>query len=155
MSRIFLIVVIFFLSACNATQPAKKDNQLYLDQSVLSNKSSAAGWLAYGMALTAWEPVYLEDGSPDYFKREISARETAAQIWKELKQNDASKSDADLDILETISDAGFMDEYLWVYLKEDDWNDPGTLELEKFNEWASKNLISHVPVIETGVSVGN
>ena len=44
-----------------------------------------------------------------------------------------SKSDPDLDILETISDAGFMDEYLWVYLKNDQWKNSGTLELEKFN----------------------
>ncbi len=146
---------ILSLFACNATQPPKKESQLYLDQSVLSNKNSAAGWLAYGMALTAWEPVYLEDGSLDYFKREVSARETAAQIWKELKQNDASKSDADLDILETISDAGFMDEYLWIYLKDDQWKNPGTLELDKFSEWASKNLVNHNPGIKTGVSIGN
>lgn len=154
MSRILLIVAVLFLLACNATQPTKNEKQLYLDQNILANKNSAAGWLAYGMALAAWEPVYLEDGSPDYFKREVSARETAAQIWKELKQNDASKSDADLDILEIISDAGFMDEYLWVYLKDDKWVNPGTLELEKFGEWASKNLVGHIPVIETGVSVG-
>ena len=154
MSRILSIMIIIFLSACGATQPTKKGSQLNLDQNVLSNEKSAAGWLAYGMALTAWKPVYLEDGSPDYFSREVSARETAAQIWKELKQNDASKSDADLVILEIISDADFMDEYLWIYLKDDRWKDPGTLELEDFKRWASKNLINHVPVKETGVSVG-
>lgn len=153
MSRI-LSIIILLLFVCNAAQPAKQESQLNLDQNVLSNENSAAGWLAYGMALIAWEPVYLEDGSPDYFNREVSARETAAQIWKELKQNDSSKSDPDLDILETISDAGYMDEYLWVYLKDDRWKNPGTLELEEFMQWASDNLVNHVPVKETGISVG-
>lgn len=154
-NRIFFITFMVLLSGCSATQPAKEGKQLYLDQSVLSNKNSTAGWLAYGLALSAWKPVFLADGSPDYFNREVSAREIAAQIWKELKQNDASKSDPDLDILEAISDAGFMSEYLWIYLKVDTWKNPGTLELDKFKVWANEYLENHVPVKDTGVSVSD
>lgn len=148
------IYLIFFLVGCSTTEHAKKGSELYLDQSILTDDNSATGWLAYGLGLLAWEPVRLDDGRLDYFNREVFARQSAAQVWKELKQKKTSSPDKDLDALEIISDAGFMDEYLWLYFNEDGWVDPGTLELEKFNEWEVENLVNHVPLKQTGVSVG-
>ncbi len=152
--KVFInIIFIFIFAGCGATQKTLSSDSLYLEPHVLSNSNSAPGWLAYGMALAAWEKEYLPDGSPDMFKREIYARETAAQMWKELKQNGESKSDPDLDILEAISDAGFMEEYLWIHFKQENWSNPGTLELDKFKKWSVANLVDHVPVSNTGVSV--
>ena len=151
--KIAYIILAFFLVGCNASQPTKKSVEIQLDRSILSDENSTSGWLAYGLALQSWEPEYLENGSPDLFKREIYARETASTIWKELKQNGSAQPDPDLDILEVISDAGYMAEYLWVYLKNSNWYETDDLELDLFQEWANENLKDHKPILDTGVSV--
>ena len=150
----FLIVTIIIVSlmSCGTSQHTKSDFVVQTEKSVLSNENTSAAWLAYGLALIAWKPVFLSNGSPDFFQREIYARETTAQIWKELKQN-GKVPDANLDALEKIKDADFMPEYLWVYIRKEDWFNPGNLRLQEFKQWAVLNLVGHVPVLNPGVSV--
>jgi len=151
--KFVFFLLMTFLAGCNASQPAKKTSEIHLDKNVLNNENTTSVWLAYGLALQVWKPVYLEDGSPDLFKREVYARKTVSKIWKEMKQDDAVKADPDLDALEQIMNAGYMAEYLWTYLKNDDWYNTGNLRLAEFEEWANENLSSHKPVTNTGVYV--
>ena len=149
----YLIFTLLILAGCGAQQPVKKDTKIHLDQNILTDENTRAGWLAYGLAMSAWEPELLENGEPDLFAREIYARNTSAQIWKEMKANGSADPGTDLDILQYISESGFMAEYLWVYLRDSKWQKPDNLRLEEFSKWQLINLEGHIPVKNTGVSV--
>ena len=146
-----LFVFLQLVSCCVFSQPPP-GNKVYFSQKIFADKNASPGWLAYGIGLSSWEPSYLSNGKLNYFDREVFARSEAATIWKQLRKKGSVEADKDLDALWAVNDAGYMKEYLWVYLKRRSWQDPGNLRLEAFRVWAKENLQQHKPVENPGVS---
>jgi len=149
---IFSIFVIT-LVACAGPQNEGNKNQIIIDTSVMKDKNTSTGWLAYGLSLKAWDIELDKNGKPDLYKREVFARTKTALIWQELRESKTVNSDASLDALVTIHKAGFMSEYVWIYIFKELGIQPNNLNMKNFNEWQSVNLIEHQAVINTGVSV--
>lgn len=124
-----------------------------VNQSVMKNRNSLAGWLSYGMALAAWKPVNDTSGKLNFYEREVYARESTALIWQDLKKDGKKLPDPDLDALVLITKSGFIREYVWVFLRQPNWILPDGLKLHKFTDWIKTNLPNHKPVINPGVSL--
>ncbi|MFC1497356.1 hypothetical protein ACFLS1_02640 [Verrucomicrobiota bacterium] len=109
----------------------------------------AASWLCYLMGrltyVTAHEDQYnlLPGYNVPKFEEEVEGRNKLAQIWKELKAKEDYLNDKYLDELELVLDAGFMREYVWVYLKRLSWKRPTGLKTNSFQNWAKKKLKDH------------
>lgn len=147
-----VFIALLQLVSCGVFDQPPPTNQVFFSQKLFADKNTSPGWFAYGMALSSWEPGYLPNGKPNYFDREVFARTEAAVIWKQLREKGSVEADKDLDALWAIHDAGYMQEYLWAYLKRRSWRDPGNLRLDEFRVWAKENLQRHEPVENPGVS---
>jgi hypothetical protein len=74
-------------------------------------------------------------------EQEVTAREVLVKAWTATKQGD---HDAYLDDLQRVFSAGFMREYVWVYLRSPSWEqEPSGLRLAEFNSWATANFRAH------------
>lgn len=109
-----------------------------------------AAWMGYGLARANWIRDRFSEGKLDInahqpaFDEELRARETMAKIWKELKETAPENKDPYLDAVAAVYDAGYLSEYVWVYLKRDNWNkQPKGLKLDEFAKWRKKNLALH------------
>jgi len=127
-------------------------NQIIIDKSILKNENALEGWMSYGLALRVWPMELNENGQPDLYKREVFARKNTAQIWSELRGNNAVKSNKDLDELVYIYESGFMEEYVWAYIRKSN-RIPENLRLDEFKRWMHANLPAHKATINTGVTI--
>ena len=109
-----------------------------------------AAWLGYLMQ----RQIYIRELADQYrfapgvvmpqFDEEVEGRKTMAQIWKELKQADRSRSNKYLNELVPVHEADFMREYVWTYLKQPTWSkEPENLRLKEFSVWQRKHLKGH------------
>jgi hypothetical protein len=109
-----------------------------------------AAWLGYLMQ----RQIYIREHKDQYtftpgviiptFAEEVEGRKTLAQIWKELKQADPSRSNKYLNELIPVHEADFMQEYVWRYLKQPTWSkEPENLRLKEFSAWQRKHLTGH------------
>ena len=112
-------------------------------------------WLGYLMA----RAVYVQDHKAEYsgeigvvkahFSEEVSARTKAATMYDELGRNGHIHY---FDDLLKVKKAGYMKEYVWVYLRQPAWTpDEEPKNLSAFSSWAQKNIPDHQ--IETGGSI--
>ena len=103
--------------------------------------------------------VYVQDHKAEYsgeigvvkahFSEEVSARTKAATIYDELGRNGHIHY---FDDLLKVKKAGYMKEYVWVYLRQPTWTpDEEPKNLSAFSSWAQKNIPDHQ--IETGGSI--
>ncbi|MCJ8301390.1 lysozyme inhibitor LprI family protein [Shewanella sp.] len=127
-------------------------NQIILDRSILNNENALGGWMSYGLALRVWPVELGQDGQPNLYKREIFARSKTAQIWQELRDNKAVNPNKDLDELVYIYESGYMEEYVWAYIRKSS-RIQNSLKLDKFKQWMFTNLPAHKAIINTGVKV--
>lgn len=81
------------------------------------------------------------------FDEEVFARGEAAKIYRNLKQQNKSMESPYFNDLEKVDAAGFMPEYVWRYLKRNEWSTvPPDLRTAEFDRWSRSNLASkHAP----------
>jgi len=77
------------------------------------------------------------------FEEKVSGLQEAIRFWKRDKAKKPGLSDAYLDDLEKVSDAGFLREYVWHYLRRDRWKMPPDLRLDEFEPWRNEHLKDH------------
>ena len=148
--KFLIILIAVFLAGCSA--PTPKQNQIVVDPALLGT-NAATGWIAYGLALASWEGS--NDTDQNLYEREVFARGSVARIWAELRAKGEKLEDEDLDALATVEKAGYMREYVWYFLRKEDWLEPSGLNLKDFQSWLKTNLSNHVAVTNPGVSFGN
>ena len=112
-------------------------------------KKKGAIWLTYLMART----LYISENEASYelvpgllkptFREELHARETATQVYREMKEADDELDVEYFNDLTKVADAGLMAEYVWVYLHDEAWSDPGGLRLEEFHRWRASEIPKH------------
>jgi hypothetical protein len=81
------------------------------------------------------------------FDEEVFARGEAAKIYRNLKQQNKAMESPYFNELEKVDAAGFMPEYVWRYLKRNEWSTaPPDLRAAEFDRWSRSNLASkHTP----------
>ncbi|OGP94853.1 MAG: hypothetical protein A2Z19_03075 [Deltaproteobacteria bacterium RBG_16_54_18] len=109
-----------------------------------------AAWLGYLMQRQIYigEHMDLYKFAPGIiiptFAEEVEGRKALAQIWKELKEADRTRTDKYLNELIPVHEADFMREYVWKYLKQQSWaTEPENLKLKEFSAWRQKHLQGH------------
>lgn len=132
----------------------RKPDEVRIDLEVDGSLSElfAAPWLNYILA----RHNYITDHKDQYdfypgtlaplFEEEVMGRENLAQILKELKElypEYKDFKDKYLDELFLVHEAGFMREYVWTYLREPFWEEPGDLKLDRFDSWRKNHLKDH------------
>jgi hypothetical protein len=117
----------------------------------LLEKGSATtpSWLAYGaskaLAIDESRAANPNAGVTD-FDTEYVARAALVDTWKELREKDGAK-DAYLDLLVTVKDAGFLDEYVILSFSRPGWTIPAKflpdIHISEFLAWATAHLPKH------------
>lgn len=143
--RLFAVVVLA-LSGCRAgvyVQDGVTDgNRFSLPDTLYDNPDPVAqSWAAYSLARSVCQ---LEMGGENparnhSFDCELTAREVLIDRWSDF--GDVNRSElrspaaAYLERMADAGDAGFLDEYVWVYLKRRGWLAPDSLQLTEFKRW--------------------
>lgn len=118
--------------------------------SALETASEGAFWLRYSYARfdyrkqqeLPYDLLIGQEAIPS-FKEEVAARK---ELLKDFEDIQDSLSEATRTATEEMAKAeseGFMDEYVWVYLHQDGWEEPEDLKLEEFKTWAENQIPTH------------
>lgn len=139
--------------------PDGKEARLALNwnPSAVPQKEGAL-WLGYLIARVQYRDVHMPPApyygpQPPGFEEEVAARDTAVEIYVGLKEKDRDLNVAYFNDLVRVRAAGFIREYVWVYLHRGDWSDPGELRLKEFEDWRRANLSGHRAVTYGSISL--
>jgi hypothetical protein len=162
------IVTLLVLLTFHASSQDKEDSKLEInaeiDQAALDGKpeSVCSAWLGYGLARSNWIAENILDdllSGKTYlhsFDEEYAGREALATIWSELKESEPLAADKYLDELLSVMKAGFLREYVWLYLKSPDWNlEPEGLRLNEFKDWMKIHAKEHIVETLVVIKLGN
>ena len=168
----FALCLSIALAACAAEKPSApraarppifgpdgKEAKLVLNwnPSAVPQKEGAL-WLGYLIARVQYRdehqpPAPYYGPQPPGLEEEVAARDTAGQIYVELRQKERDLNVPYFNDLARVRAAGFIREYVWVYLHRGDWIDPGELRLKEFEEWRRANLTGHRVVTYGSISL--
>jgi hypothetical protein len=113
------------------------------------NKESAAIWRSYLLARATYHKEHnlaLPKSGPIFptFNEEVYARTSATQIYDEMKERDQKLHDPYWEILSEIKSKGFMNAYVWKYVRQPSWcpsQEPKNLPA--FQIWSESHLQNH------------
>ena len=145
-----ILLALLFL-CCSSNTYAKFEAGLTLDPAY--KKEDFTAWLGYLLA----RKKYVEEHLIEYnlreegdliprFNEELYAYNAVADIWKNLKKNDAKYESEFFDDIQLIHESGYMAEYLWVNHWRNGWVKPDELRLEDYAIWEIEKLKEHVIV---------
>lgn len=115
------------------------------------SKSASAAWLGYALSRAKYvstnrkKYVWIPGRVKPLFAEDVEARKDSIQIWKEMKDKDASLKDDYFDTMLTVVRAGLLKEYVWSNHRRSYWKMPASLRTKRFKKWAGKKLIKHRP----------
>ena len=141
-------------STSETSRPPNSD-LFVLPQLRQTSLGAQVAWYAYGAARVKYlhdhgVPIHLGPIPPS-FEEEVLARATMVRIY-EANHDPILPSDPYLKNLAVVQNAGFMEEYVWVYLAQPTWgNPPSSLELKAFDQWRRRHLPRHEPLTLVGV----
>ena len=155
MRKIFLsstLLVAVLLAACNGeiyTRGGVTDgDSFYLAPRAYQDDDPALqSWVAYSLMKSACQ---LEDGGsiPSHASNygcEFTARRHLVEAWDEQRLEHGGISDAYLDDLIAVRDAGFLDEYTVRYFGHPHWQVPVEVRVDEFRRWQRQHLRGHKP----------
>ena len=155
MPKIFLsstLLVAVLLTACNGeiyTRGGVTDgDSFYLAPRAYQDDDPALqSWVAYSLMKSACQ---LEVGGsiPSHASNygcEFTARRHLVEAWDEQRLEHGGISDAYLDDLIAVRDAGFLDEYTVRYFGRPHWQVPVEVRVDEFRRWQRQHLRGHKP----------
>lgn len=150
--RILALFSLLLIAACNNsiyTRDGVTDGDaFYLAPSAFANDDPAfQSWVAYSLMKTTCQ-LRLGGENParaTSFDCEFTARRHLANAWDEQSPNNQGLTDAYLDTLSAIKQAGYLAEYTSHYFGRSDWQLPEGLRTDEFREWRRQNLRRHRP----------
>jgi hypothetical protein len=114
-------------------------------------------WIAYVAGRAAWraenniadEPA----GEPlaPLFEETVGAYQMAFGMTGESKSLRLRRKSPLADTQRAVR-AGYLQEYVWTYLRDETWSEPAGLRLQEFDAWRTKNLKNHRPVTYGSIS---
>lgn len=139
---------------CSGSEDKPKLNiSVTVDADSLKGESPAimAAWMGYASGRALWISGHIKANPSEAatytrtFEEEVEGRESLAKIWTELKAEQADLRNRYLDQLVRVRDATLLREYVWMNLRSENWKEqPADLQLERYREWAARNLVGHV-----------
>ena len=151
MSVRFLIVLLF-AAGCSGDiyvrDGVTDGDTFYLaDRAFADDDPVLQSWVTYSLAKSACQ---LEIGGSNPARAssygcEFSARQLLLDSWQEHRFEDPELSDAYLDELASVREAGFLDEYVVRYFARASWQVPAEVDVAKFRRWQRANLKRHRP----------
>ena len=167
----FALSLFIALAACSTEKPPPgaaapkvfgpdgKEARLVVnwDQSALPSRDWTP-WLAYLLGRIEYRDknhiagAYYGPQQAGY-EEEVWGRDTAAQVYVELRQKERDLNVSYFNDLARVRAAGFIREYVWVYFYRTDWINPGGLRLQEFEEWRLSNLAGHRAVTYGAISL--
>jgi hypothetical protein len=128
-------------------QETKESQTIFLEPDPSLGKEEGTVWLGYLMALAANADKRANTLKPGplvpTFDEEVAARKAVAQIYRESRQSDDRIDLPYFSTLVMVDDAGFIPEYIWVYLRNKAWAEPSRLRLSEFEKWRERHLQGH------------
>jgi hypothetical protein len=113
------------------------------------NEKLATIWLGYLIARVAYHdkhnlPVPPSGEIVPTFSEELDARSSATQIYRELKEKDATLKDPYWETLCDVDRRGFMGAYVWTFLRRPQWpSAERPSNLAAFEAWKKQALPKH------------
>lgn len=150
--RFLALLPVLLMAACNNsiyTRDGVTDGDtFYLAPSAFANEDPAfQSWVAYSLMKTTCQ-LGLGGENParaTSFGCEFTARRHLANAWEEQSTNNQELTDAYLDTLSAINQAGYLAEYTSHYLGRAGWQPPEGLRIDEFRVWRRQNLRHHQP----------
>lgn len=138
------LILILVLSSCTSSPKETMEISQVLIEN--SNDSELKVWIMYGLKLNECRksPIYSE------YDCQVGVREEAARYWGKLKVLDNAQSKY-LSELEKVYLAGYIREYVWVYIIQKLGQSPENLREAVFSSWAQTNIPKHEPVVDPGI----
>jgi tetratricopeptide (TPR) repeat protein len=108
----------------------------------------SAAWMSYGMKKALWRTQTFFEKNPGdstyvfTLAEEVDCRKSLADIWIDMRSKSGSH-DKYLDELTSVVQAGFINEYVWKYLRQSSWTTPTELREEAFESLLRDNLVDH------------
>ena len=107
------------------------------------NDPAAQAWTSYSLARSICQ-LSVGGANParvSTFDCELKARRALLLRWEEAR----GSTDAYLDTLAAVGAAGFLEEYVAVYLGRGGWQLPDDADFDAFDEWRRTHLRGHRP----------
>jgi len=128
-----------------------------IDVDATTNDAAAAAWLAYAVELTRFSREHPETRPPcggglvPGFTAELAARQVALRDYR--LRDAATRTSSYFNELERVDAAGFLDEYVWHYLRNErvDSTPPPGLDLGAFEQFRQRELATHA--VQSGARV--
>ncbi|HZD52041.1 MAG TPA: hypothetical protein VE175_03270 [Woeseiaceae bacterium] len=144
-----LVAVALVLGACNGEiylrDGVTDGDTFYLSQRALRDPDPVLqSWVSYSLTKSACQ-LRIGGDNParaTSFECELAGREHLLETWSELG---AASADDYLDRLQQVRDAGYLDEYVWEFLRRSSWMEPAGLDLASFAGWRREHLRRHEP----------
>ncbi|KTF12989.1 hypothetical protein [Pseudoalteromonas sp. 10-33] len=137
-----LIIFCLFLISCQSTQPKSNSLQFGVNLNAHPELTEAERSLWFGFSFGLGTCIQNEGASYNNFP--ISCEVTARTIMAQMYENEPDKSvykDVYASELYSVYKAGFIEQYVWFFHNQKEWNKPSNIE--KYKIWASKNLTTH------------
>ena len=150
--RYLPLFAVIFLAGCNSEiyvrDGVTDGDTFYLAPAALVDSDPVLqSWVVYSLTKSVCQ-LKLGGENParrNSYECELKARSELVEDWGERQAADATISDAYLDELSTVSDAGFLGAYTARYFASDDWQVPGDVDVEAFDDWRRQHLRGHRP----------
>jgi hypothetical protein len=152
-------VVLFSLIFLPSLSFAKDKDFTVVVDSRLPDDGSTTVWLGYLLARAKYRkdhkvPLPASGDIASSFQEEVYARAFAAQMYQEWKAEHKGWSESYWETLSEIKAKGFMDAYVWTFLRSPNWPDgqrPG--DLSAFQNWSRSLLKNHKPETHGSLAV--
>lgn len=146
------ILSLALLAACNSeiyTRDGVTDgNSFYLaPRAYQDDDPTLQSWVSYSLMRSTCQ---LDVGGPNParvsdYGCEFTARQHLLDTWEEQRLEHPGASDAYLDQLLAVREAGFLDEYTVTYFGRKDWQVPAEVQVDRFRRWQREHLRRHKP----------
>lgn len=147
-----LVVLTLACAACDGSiylrDGVTDGDTFYLAERALHDPDPVLqSWVSYSLTKSACQ---LRGGGQNparatSFECELKAREHLVETWSELQTGGAAPQNRYLDELRRVARAGYLDEYVWQYLKKSSWQAPVDMDAQQFSLWRRQYLPEHDP----------
>lgn len=142
------MLILMLVAGCNSAVYVRDGvtdgDTFHLAPRAYADPSPAAqAWTSYSLARSICQLAVGGDNPArvSTFDCELKGREALLMTW----QQKSGAADAYLDALAAVGAAGFLEEYVAVYLGRRGWQLPPDLDVDAFDAWRRANLRGHRP----------
>jgi hypothetical protein len=148
----FVLTIAVLLGACSGEiylrDGVTDGDTFYLAERALHDDDPVLqSWVGYSLSLSACK-LGIGGENParaSSFACELAARRHLLDAWHEHRRSDPALSDAYLDTLTAVRDAGWLDEYVVHFHGDGNWTLPEDIDLQAFRAWQRRYYPRHKP----------